>query len=122
MRNPAGEECRFYYQDFHRGRADRECRNIAQNERSQPWRPADCNRCPVPAILRANADPSLELQVTIDKPWLGFGRRLTVVARCRKHQQVVADPFVGCVACRAERPGLDLFRSALEFEEGHDDR
>ncbi|MCY3836304.1 MAG: hypothetical protein OXF83_07715 [Anaerolineaceae bacterium] len=121
MRNPAGEECRYYYQDYHRGRAIRECRNVLQDSQSQPWLPTDCQRCPVPAILRANADPSLELQVSIERKWLGFKRELKLSARCQKHQQTVADPYVGCDACRAERPGLDLFRSALTMEEDPDD-
>ena len=121
MRNPAGEECRFYYQDFHRGKAVRECRNVAQYAHSDPWRPSDCARCPVPAILRANADPFLELQVTIERTWWGFGRTLKVSAMCQKHQQEIEDPFVGCEACRDERPGLDLFRSALNLEEEQDD-
>ncbi len=122
MRNPAGVECRYYYQDFHRGREIRECRNVAENEQSQPWRSEDCARCPVPAILRANADEALELRVTIEKPWWGFGRRLTVSACCQKHQQRITDPYVGCAECRAERPGLELFRSALGDEGGDDDR
>lgn len=123
MRNPAGEECRFYYQDFHRGRQIRECRNIAANEDSPPWRAEDCARCPVPAILRANADAALQLKVTVGRGRWGFGRRLHVAATCATHKVEIADPFTGCRECRAERPGLELFRAALAGDDdaGNDD-
>ena len=31
MRTPAGKECRFYYQDYNRGRNVQECRLIKAN-------------------------------------------------------------------------------------------
>ncbi len=33
MINPAGQECRFYYQDFHRGRSEQECRLVYEQSR-----------------------------------------------------------------------------------------
>ena len=38
MINPAGQECRFYYQDFHRGRSEQECRLVMKNGESADWR------------------------------------------------------------------------------------
>ncbi len=121
MRNPAGEECPHYYQDFHRGRAVRECRQVAANDASLAWQPSDCALCSVPAILRANADAALELRVTIEKRRWFLGRRVTVSARCRNHERAIADPYVGCVECLAEKPGLEIFRAALSDEGGEDE-
>jgi hypothetical protein len=113
MRTPAGKECRHYYQDFHRGRAVQECRLAGQNPSSMNWRPHDCSSCPVPDILNANASPDLELKLTIKPRLLGLGRQLEVKASCIKHHIEIADAFVGCEQCNAERPGLDVFWQAL---------
>jgi hypothetical protein len=112
MRTPAGKECRYYYQDFHRGRNVQECRLIKENPASMPWHPSDCAKCPVPEILKANASANLELTLTV-KPRLLVFRQLQVEASCIKHHTVIEDPFVGCPACNAERPGLDVFWQAL---------
>lgn len=114
MRTPAGSECRYYFQDFHRGKNVQECRLVKENPASKRWRPADCAACPVPAILQANASPNLELSLTIGSRFFGLGRQLTVTARCRRHNSVIDDPFIGCPECNHERPGLDLFLNALE--------
>ncbi len=112
MQTPAGTECSYYYQDFHRGRSEQECR-IPRSDRSSLWRPEHCARCPVPAILRDNASSNMELELTIKQTWLGFGRKLEVRAWCKKHEVTIEDPHVGCPQCNAERPGLDLFEQAL---------
>ena len=52
---------------------------------------------------------------------IGVDCNREMLSLARRHQQTVADPYVGCDACRAERPGLDLFRSALTMEEDPDD-
>jgi hypothetical protein len=114
MRTPAGKECRFYYEDFHRGRNLQECRLIRENPESLPWRPSYCARCSVPEILNANASPNLELKLTVKPVMLGLGRRVEVTATCLKHRTTIEDPFVGCPQCNAERPGLDVFWKALE--------
>jgi hypothetical protein len=114
MRTPAGKECRYYYEDFHRGRNLQECRLIKENPESLPWRPSYCARCSVPEILNANASPTLELKLTVKPVLLGLGRRLEIEASCLKHHCVIEDPHVGCPQCNAERPGLDVFWKALD--------
>jgi hypothetical protein len=113
MRTPAGKECRYYYEDFHRGRDVQECRLIQENPASMKWRPVDCKLCSVPDILNANASPNLQLQLTVKPRLLGIGRQLEVSASCLKHHIEIEDPFVGCSKCNAERPGLDIFWQAL---------
>ncbi|HEC22904.1 MAG TPA: hypothetical protein ENI95_08305 [Chloroflexi bacterium] len=106
MKTPAGKECRYYYEDFHRGRSRQECRLLL----SKAWRPSDCRRCPVPEILWANASEYLELQARIERGFIfGLGRRVVVTARCRKHDVEIPDPYVGCELCAAERPDLLTF-------------
>lgn len=107
MVNPAGQECRFYYENFHRGRDIQECRLMQANPKSAEWEPRDCSNCPVPAILRANGDPNLVLEGTIKKGRFGFGRKVTVSAYCSKHLIDVPNPQAGCPLCAQERPGLD---------------
>ena len=110
MRTPAGKECRFYYQNFHRGHSDQECRLIQNNVNSPEWREQDCFNCPVPEILQANNSPNLVLEGTVKKGVLGFGRKVEVRAFCSKHLVDVPKPHVGCPVCAAEKPGLrDLF-------------
>jgi hypothetical protein len=114
MRTPAGKDCRYYYQDFHRGRNLQECRLIQGNLNSMRYRPVDCTNCPVPDILNANANKYLELTLTIKPRLLGIGRKHEVMATCLHHKIKIEDPYVGCVLCNQERPGLDIFRDALD--------
>jgi hypothetical protein len=114
MRTPAGKECPHYYQDFHRGRELQECRLIKANPDSLYWQPGDCSKCVVPEMLHANSSRDMELKVTVVPKFLGFGREVQIKANCIKHRQPIEDPFVGCPKCNAERPGLDIFRQALE--------
>jgi hypothetical protein len=114
MRTPAGKECRYYYADFHRGRDVQECRLIKENPGSARWIPDDCARCVVPEILNANASRDLELKLTVKKGLLGLTRHLEVTAWCAQHRIPIEDPFIGCPLCNESRPGLDLFRKALE--------
>jgi hypothetical protein len=117
MITPDGRECKHYFEDFHRGRSRQECRLIAANPESKPWRPRDCERCPVPDILRANASEDLVLRARIHNGFLGlgvFGVHVEVEAFCDKHDIPIDDPFVGCTRCNAETPGLAQFLSALE--------
>lgn len=114
MRTPAGKDCRFYYQDFHRGRQVQECRLVKANPDSLPWKPSDCTNCPIPDILQANASKDLELELTIKPKLLGLGRQKSIKARCLKHYVEIEDPYVGCAQCNQQRRGLDVFRDALE--------
>jgi len=118
MITPAGKECRYYYEDYFRGRDIEECRLVKANPESARWHPKDCAKCPVPAILAANASLDMELTLTIRPTLLGFHRVFEVSAFCIKHRIPISDPFVGCEKCNAERPGLDIFRKALGEDTG----
>jgi hypothetical protein len=98
MRTPAGMECKFYYEDFNRGRDVQECRLVGLNPRSEPWRPNLCKNCPVPAILRGNACQNMVLEGWVRRRWLVIGR-VQVSAHCTLSNQPVADPMVGCGRC-----------------------
>lgn len=115
MKTPAGKECRFYYENFHRGHSDQECRLIQANPNSIPWKPSDCLKCPVPEILQANNSPNLVLQGSVKKGILGMNRRVEVTAFCSKHLIDVLKPHVGCPQCAKEKPGLQqLFGNELD--------
>ena len=112
MRTPAGTECRYYYEDFNRGRTIQECRLIRGNPDSAPWKPGLCKTCPVPAILRANACPHMQLEAWVSRRWLVLSQvrvrafcKRTLRARTQRARtnQVVADPMVGCGHCHEER-------------------
>lgn len=110
MITPAGKECKFYYQDFHRGHSTQECRLVAQNPASEPWQPKDCEACPVPGILLANSSSHLVLEGVIKKGFLGLNRKMVVKASCSRHLIDVPEPHIGCLTCAAEKPGFqDLF-------------
>ncbi len=111
MRTPAGKECGHYYEDYNRGRNIQECRRIKANRNSLPWKPGDCAKCQVPEILYANASPNLELEVTVKPRFIGFGRLVEVKAFCKGEEIPVERAYTGCTE---ERPGLDVFRQALE--------
>jgi hypothetical protein len=48
---------------------------------------------------------------------MGLGRRMEVEATCIRHEIPIEDPYVGCPRCNAERPGLDIFRQALNSDD-----
>jgi hypothetical protein len=102
MRTPAGAECRYYYEDFNRGRAIQECRLIQSNPRSAPWRPRLCQDCPVPAIQRANACPNMVLEAWVGRRWVILPQ-VRVRAWCKLTEREVAEPMVGCGHCQDAR-------------------
>jgi hypothetical protein len=104
MKIPAGQECKFYYEDFHRGRSKQECRLLGGAPHTLAWQPSDCERCPVPRILRDNASPYLALEGRIRLGFLGLGRRVEVTAYCSKHSLKLEDPHIGCPRCADELP------------------
>jgi biotin carboxylase len=114
MQTPAGKECRHYHEDFHRGRNIQQCRLTKENPSSASWKPGDCSKCDVPEILNANASKELQLTVTVKSSLMGMIRKVEVEAYCLKHHISIQDAYVGCQQCNAERPGLDIFRQALE--------
>lgn len=101
MITPAGTECKFYYEDFHRGRSRQECRLLQRNPASEPWRPNLCKTCPVPAILRANACSNVVLEARVGRRW-GLLSRVKVRAFCLLSKVEVAEPMVGCGSCHQE--------------------
>ena len=106
MRTHAGQECRFYYEDFYRGNSKQECRLLAQNPRTERWEPRLCTRCPVPGILLANACEHMVLEARVVRRWLRLVHRVEVYAVCTKHHVEVADPHVGCGHCHPEAVAL----------------
>jgi len=102
MITPAGVECRYYYEDYFRGREKQECRLIAQNPRSERWQPKHCSSCPVPGILRANACPNLVLEGRVEKRFFGLSQQLKVSAVCSKQLVEVPNPHIGCGHCHEE--------------------
>jgi hypothetical protein len=101
LRTPAGTECRYYYEDFHRGRQTQECRLIERTRRSGdslPWTPDLCEKCNVPAIIRANGSKDLRLKLSVQKRF-GLFKSLKLVVRCAAHDEIIADPMRGCARC-----------------------
>ena len=49
---------------------------------------------------------------------LGLKRVVSVTAHCEHHDRNIVDPYVGCPECASERGGLDIFRNALEDNDG----
>ena len=97
MRTPAGAECRYYYEDFHR-RAVQECRLVARNPASRTWSPDLCGACAVPQILSANACPHLLLKAAVETRFI-IRRQVKVEAYCDYQKEAVAEPRIGCGAC-----------------------
>ncbi|GAB1422096.1 hypothetical protein MASR2M15_23070 [Anaerolineales bacterium] len=119
MRTPSGRECKFYYEDFNRGRNKQECRLVKGNPDSKAWRVSDCAACPIPNILSANASPDMGLKLSIKSGFMGLGRKYEVQAICLKHGEVIEDPYVGCT--QEHQQGLDLFRQALDNNDNKSD-
>jgi hypothetical protein len=117
MRTPVGKECPHYYEDYYRGREIQECRLAKTNPVSERWSPGDCGRCSVPEILAANSSRDMELKLRISSSLLGIIRRVEVSAYCLKHRIPIQDPYTGCPKCSDERPGMDVFRKALEQDD-----
>ncbi|MEA2007836.1 MAG: hypothetical protein U9O54_01845 [Chloroflexota bacterium] len=96
MRTPTGQECRYFYGDYHRGRNHEECRLLKNTRHAQAWKPDLCATCPVPEILRANSCEYMTLNAIVYRPFFIFKPRVRVTAYCTKTQQAVAEPHVGC--------------------------
>ncbi|HHS98523.1 MAG TPA: hypothetical protein ENK08_11655 [Chloroflexi bacterium] len=110
MRTPAGKECRYYYEDFHRGRAIQECRLLSREE----WRPRICESCPVPSILQANRCTHMRLEARLVRRWLR--RSVEVRAYCKRYEVPVENPYVGCGRCHPEASAV-LAPTPLRNEE-----
>jgi hypothetical protein len=105
MRTPAGRECPYYYQDFHRGRSVMECRLLGAGG---GWKPDLCAKCPVPGIALANTCREMRLRGEVKTGFLGIGRRVVVSAFCLKVDRPVADPHIGCGECHRDLEKLEV--------------
>jgi hypothetical protein len=106
MRTPVGIECPFFYGDYFRGKNHEECRLLAQGPSRNEWKAELCKTCPVPAVKRANACPTLELTAVVSKGFLGVKKQVKISAFCTRSQTVVKSPEIGCGICH---PLDDLF-------------
>jgi hypothetical protein len=113
MITPYGQECKFYYQDFYRGRSTQECRLLLRRPQRERWDPSLCRSCPIPGILRANACPNMMLEAQIIRRFF-FWRRVKVSAFCLKTLKEVENPYVGCGECHLHRPGARELWNAEE--------
>jgi hypothetical protein len=103
MANKPKPNCRFYFEDYYRGRETMECR-LPKSRESLRWQRKICDSCPVPGILRETNCPHLALEGTIRKrfPW---GERMEVFAVCAKHMAQL--PNTGyCAQCAAEQEDI----------------
>ncbi len=103
MSKPSPVLCRYYYADYHRGRATEECRLIKRNPDSRPWKRSLCDTCPVPDILLKTNCKEIALEATVVKKW-GFLERVEVYAVCAKHLIELEDPLF-CPRCAEEEGG-----------------
>lgn len=94
--------CRFYYEDYHRGRAVNECR-LPRTRDSLVWERNICDTCPVPGILRETNCAHLAIEGTIRKKLLS--RRMEVFVVCTKHLVQLEDG-AHCPQCQAEQDAL----------------
>lgn len=99
MRTPAGSECPYYFEDYHRGRERQECRLIAGSPNGGTWAPDLCGKCRVPRIAMANACPNLVLEAKVKSGILGLGRGVEVSSSCVFTAEPVEVPEIGCGHC-----------------------
>lgn len=108
MITPAGKECPYYYQDFHRGRATQECRLIEKTPDGGKYTPSLCEHCTIPSIVMANACENMILEARASRGILGFGRRVIVSTYCTRSNQDVKEPQIGCGQCHLNFPTFEL--------------
>jgi len=121
MITPYGQQCRYYYQDFHRGRSMQECRLPQRRPQEERWEPSLCRDCPVPGILQANACPNMVLEGRIARRFL-FWRRVEVSAFCLETLEEVENPYVGCGKCHLHRRGARELLGLVEESQSANSR
>jgi hypothetical protein len=107
MSNKPRPNCRYYYDDYFRGREVMECR-LPKSQQTRQWQRKICDTCPVPAILRETNCAHLALEGTIRKRF-PFGEHMEVFAICAKHMIQLEDGR-HCPQCADEQ--ADLMRDA----------
>jgi hypothetical protein len=103
MRTPYGKSCRYYYEDYLRGRETKECRLLLKNPSGGPWKPALCQNCPVPDLMRDNGCAHLVLEGKVKKGFLGLSEKVDVFAVCTAEMCEVKEPRTGCGKCAQHR-------------------
>ena len=98
MRTPYGQECRYFFGDYFRGRNFEECRLITDSNSKKNWSTKFCKTCPVPGILHANSCRHMQLSGVVKKDF-GFIKRMHVTASCDKSKSIVKEPHIGCGQC-----------------------
>lgn len=106
MRTPAGTECPYYYEDFHRGRSHQECRLIASTPEGGTYSPDLCARCRIPRIVLANACPNMVLEARVVSGLLRLRRRVEITANCTRSGDIVREPEIGCGQCHLDFPTI----------------
>ncbi len=104
MRTPAGSECPYYYEDFHRGRNRQECRLIERTPHGGVYSPDLCMHCRVPRIVLANACPTMVLEARVVSRFFGLRHRVDVSAYCTRTLKAVEVPEIGCGHCHELLP------------------
>ena len=104
MRTPAGKECRYFYGNYFRGRNIEECRLLADSNPPQTWKPSLCETCPVPDILMANGCAHMILEGDVYRPFFIGKPEVRIRAFCKKTNQRVAEPHIGCGECHSLPP------------------
>jgi hypothetical protein len=104
VKTPAGNECKYFYGNYFRGRKNEECRLIGDAAPPHNWTPDLCKTCPVPHILLANACPNMILKPDISGKLLKFKRRVKITAYCTKVNRAVSEPEIGCGECHPLPP------------------
>jgi hypothetical protein len=106
MRTPWGFDCPYFFGDYYRGRKREECRLITPPAKLADWSPEYCKKCPVPAILMANACPNMVLKAEIHKGFLKLNQSMKIDAYCTLSEKHVDQPEIGCGRCH---PLPDVF-------------
>ena len=104
MITPAGNECKYFYGDYYRGRSREECRLLIDSGDRQGWKPTLCSSCPVPGILRANACNQMRLRGKIHRPFPYIQKHVMVTAYCTRSESIVSEPKIGCGQCHPLPP------------------
>lgn len=97
MQTPFGQECRYFYGDYYRGREFEECRALTSPEDKALWTSKLCKDCAMPGILRNNACQNMMLSASVKQGL--WAKKIQVEAWCSYTHQAVADPIRGCGAC-----------------------
>jgi hypothetical protein len=86
--------CSFFFEDYHRGSRQQECRLLKRSGHGPAWDLGLCQTCPVPGILAANPCMHLALEAKVTRRF-GFLRRVEPYVVCTAKLVELGDP-IGC--------------------------